>query len=178
MRPTSVLALHLVLVAPAASVAQVSPPAPPSRAQVVAATRAVMQAARYATFVTIGRDDAPQARVVDPFAPEADLTVWIGTNPRTRKVADISRDPRVTLLFFNAADEEYVTMHGSAMLVTDAAEKSRHWKPEWGDYYKDGPRGDDYALIRVRPTRLEVVSPRHGVLNDPTTWKPVIVDLP
>ncbi len=46
-----------------------------------------------------------------------------------------------------------------------------------GAYYKDGNRGPDYLLIRVIPTRLEVVSPNRGLENDADTWLPVIVSL-
>jgi hypothetical protein len=33
-------------------------------------------------------------------------------------------------------------------------------------------------LIRVRPTRLEAVSARHGLNSDPATSRPVVLDLP
>jgi PPOX class probable F420-dependent enzyme len=145
---------------------------------VIAAAKDVMQTARFSTLITIGDDGQPQARIVDPFLPEADFTIWIATNPLTRKVTEIRRDPRVTLLYFNAAAAEYVTVLGTATLVADSAEKARHWKAEWAAYYKDGPRGDGYLLIRVRPTRLEVVSPRHGLVNDPKTWRPILVGMP
>ncbi len=149
---------------------------PATRAEVLAAVD-IMREARYATLVTIGEDGHPEARIVDPFYPEADLTIWIATHPRTRKVGEIKRDPVVTLLYFNASGLEYVTVVGSAELVSDPAEKARHWKQEWADYYKEGSRGPDYLLIRVIPTRLEVVSPNRGLFNDPDTWLPVIVNL-
>jgi general stress protein 26 len=158
--------------------AQAVQPDTVSPARVVAAARDVIEKAGYATFVTIGGDGQPQARIVDPFVPEADFTIWIGTNSRTRKVADIGRDPRVTLTYFNAAAGAYVTVIGMAALVADSAEKAGHWKEAWSRFYANGPRGDDYLLIRVRPTRLEVVSPRHGLVNDPVTWRPVTADLP
>jgi general stress protein 26 len=41
------------------------------------------------------------------------------------------------LLYFNAAAAEYVTVLGTATLVTDSAEKARHWKEEWAAFYKD-----------------------------------------
>lgn len=69
----------------------------PPRAEVSKAARDVMEKARYCALITIGDDGHPQARVVDPFAPEEDLTVWIATNPVTRKVGQITQDPRVTL---------------------------------------------------------------------------------
>lgn len=178
MKATTVAVLLLALGLPRAGAAQIGPPSAPTKAQVIAAAKDVMQTSRYSTLITIGDEGQPQARIVDPFVPEADFTIWIGTNPLTRKVAEIRRDPRVTLLYFNPAAGEYVTVVGTATLVADSVEKARHWKEEWAAYYRDGPRGDGYVLIRVRPTRLEVVSPRHGLVNDPKTWLPVLVEMP
>lgn len=178
MRRVTTAVLLLASGLPTAAAAQDAPPGAPPRARVIAAAKDVMQTARYSTLITIGEDGHPQARIVDPFAPEAEFVIWIATNPLTRKVGEIRRDPRVTLLYFNAAAAEYVTVLGSATLVADSAEKARHWKEEWTAFYKDGPRGDGYLLIRVRPTRLEVVSPRHGVMNDPGSWRPVLVEWP
>jgi general stress protein 26 len=178
MRTVNAAILQLAFALPTLTVAQVATPGSPPRAQVIAGARDVIRTARYSTLATIGQDGQPQARIVDPFAPEPDFTIWIATNPLTRKVTEIKRDPRVTLLYFNAAAAEYVTVQGTATFVTDSVEKARHWKQEWTAFYKDGPRGDAYLLIRVRPTRLEVVSPRHGLVNDPKTWRPVIVNMP
>ena len=149
-----------------------------TRAQVLSAARDIMQAAHYCTLITIGPGGQPAARVVDPFVPDSDLTIWIGTNPLTRKVRDIRRDPRVTLLYFNPATFEYVTVLGTAALVADSLEQARHWKPEWAPLYQDENRGADYLLLRVRPTRFEVLSMQRGLRPDPRTWRPVIVELP
>ena len=158
--------------------AQASRRAAPDRTEIIAAAKEVMKAARYATLVTIGELSRPQARIVDPATPEQDLTIWIATNPLTRKVTEIRNDGRVTLLYFNATGGEYVTVLGMAALVSDSSTKIRHWKADWAPFYKSGPRGADYLLIRVKPTRLEVVSPARKIVGDPKTWRPVIVDLP
>jgi PPOX class probable F420-dependent enzyme len=151
--------------------------ASPEGARLQEVARGVMVKARYCTLVTVGEDGHPQARVVDPFAPEPDMAVWIATNARTRKVAQIARDPRVTLLYFDPAGPSYVALLGTAELVRDPAEASRRWKDEWASFYKEKNRGDDYLLIRVRALRLEVVSERDGVLNDPQTWRPAAVEI-
>ncbi len=161
----------------AAGLGAQAPAAAPERAAVLKAARELMVKARYCGLVTLDAAGQPQARVVDAFEPEADFTVWIATNPLTRKVQEIRADPRVTLLYVSGA-EGYVTVIGQARLVSDPAEKARRWKEDWAAFYKDGNRGEDYQLIRVTPRRLEVVSYAHGVLNDPTTWKPVSVELP
>jgi general stress protein 26 len=139
-----------------------------------AAAFEVMKAARFGTLVTLGRDGHPQARIVDPLLG-ADRTFWIATNPLTRKVEEIRRDARVTLLFFNAAAMEYVTVHGRARAVSDAATKAARWKPEWEGFYKNRHEGADFMLFEVRPIRYEVASARLGLANDAKTWKPVIV---
>jgi general stress protein 26 len=149
-----------------------------ARAQIIAAAKEIMQASRYCSLITIGSDGQPQARIVDPFPPDSDLTIWIATNPLTRKVQEINRDPRVTLLYFNAATFEYVTVIGSAALDADSLQKAGHWKGAWASLYKNQNRGEDYLLFRVNPSRLEVVSFKRGIRNDPKTWRPVIVDIP
>ena len=147
------------------------------RRSVQTAALDIMRTARYCTLVTIGGDGQPQARIVDPFVPEADLTVWIATNAESRKVDEIRRDPRVTLLYFNAANSEYVTVVGTAVVSTDPKQKAAHWKTDWATFYKDQNRGDDYVLIRLAPSRLEVVSEKRGIRNDPKTWLPTTIEI-
>ncbi len=111
MKPVR-LVLLLSFLLPALAGAQ-TPPAPPhSRGEIVAAATDIVQKARYCTLVTIGEDGHPQARIVDPLGPDASFTMWIATNPLTRKVAQIRRDPRVTLLCFDAATSSYITVLG------------------------------------------------------------------
>ena len=165
----------LVLPAPATSQSVAAPA--PGRAAIIAAAKTIIASARYATFITLDDTGRPQARIVDPFAPDEDFTIWVATNARSRKVAQIAADSRVTLTYFDAGGQNYVTALGTAALVRDPKEKARHWKAEWAAFYKDGPRGDDYLLIRVVPARLEVVATSLGMTSDPLTWRPVILDL-
>jgi general stress protein 26 len=158
--------------------AAADPPAPRDRATLLKVASEVMEKARYCALLTNAEGGYPQARAIDAFAPEADLTVWIATNPATRKVAEIRRDPRVTLYYYETSGPGYVTLQGKATLVTDPAEKAKRWKEDWKDFYADRNRGDDYVLIRVTPFRLEVVSYPHGVLNDKASWRPPSVEFP
>jgi len=173
-----VFALLAVCGVPTPATAQDPPRAAPERAAVIAAAKEVMEAARYCALITIGPDGFPQARTVDTFVPEDDLTVWIGTKPVTRKVAEIRANPQVTLYYFDAGPMNYVTMLGTAEIVADPAMKAKYWKEDWASFYEDRNRGDDYVLIRVRPVRLEIVSYTHNLINDPRTWRPVTIVFP
>jgi general stress protein 26 len=174
----TVAAVALLIVPLGARGQQPAPAKPqPTREEAVAAARTIMADARYATLVTLDRTGHPQARIVDPFAPEGDMAIWVATNARTRKVAQIDADPRVTLTYSDPGRQSYVTVLGIASLVRDPAEKAKRWKPEWEAFYEDRNKGDEYLLILGTPQRLEVVSERLGMVNDPVTWRPVIVDL-
>jgi len=145
----------------------------PDRAAVLAAAHTIITNARYATLVTMAGSSQPDARIVDPFAPDADFTIWVATNASSRKVQQLRADSRVTLSYFDAANKGYVTLKGTSTLVRDPTEKAVHWKTEWAGMYKDNNRGDDYLLVRIVPETLEVVSVALGMINDPATWRPV-----
>lgn len=143
---------------------------PLSREQLIDAAREVMSAARYCALITLDSAGRSQARTLDPFPPDENMVVWLGTNSRSRKVAEIRRHPRVALYYFDRDTQAYVTIRGLARLVNNPKEKAEHWKDEWKDFYPD--RAKDYLLIAVKPERLEVVSVKKGIVGDPKTWKP------
>lgn len=145
-----------------------------SRAELIAAAREIMTTARYCALITTDAAGRTQARTVDPFAADENMVVWLGTNSRSRKVAAIRRNPRVTLYYFDRESQAYVTISGIARLVNDPKEKAKHWKDEWKDFYPD--RAKDYLLIQVTPLNLEIVNVKKGILGDPHTWKPPSVD--
>ena len=141
-----------------------------SRGQLIANAREIMSAARYGALITLDSSGRPQARTVDPFAPDEHMQIWIGTNPRSRKVAEIRRNRRVTLYYFDRDSEAYVSISGTARLVNEPKEKAKRWKEEWKDFYPD--RAKDYLLIVVTPEKLELVNVKKGIVGDPVTWKP------
>lgn len=157
--------------------APASPPQLPGRDAILAASRTIIANAHYATLVTMAGAGQPDARIVDPFLPEADFTIWVATNAASRKAAQLAQDSRVTLVYFDEAGKGYVTLKGTAALVRDTKEKSAHWKDQWAGMYKNKNMGDDYLLVRITPDTLEVVSVALGMVNDPATWRPVTLKL-
>lgn len=171
----TVIAFVVAAMAGGASVAQ-EPSRQATASDPLVVAREIMLAARYCTLVTVGEAGRPQARSMDPFAPEADLTVWLATNPKSRKVGQIQRDPRVALHYLDPKSEDTVTLYGLARLVSDSGEKANRWKEEWKEFYPDRDAG--YVLIVVTPERLEILSPARGFPNDPVTWSPRVIQLP
>jgi general stress protein 26 len=150
----------------------------PTRVAVIAAATDIIQKAHFCSFVSIDANGQPQARVVDPIAPDANFTIWFATNPLTRKVDQVRRNPKVTMLCFDAASTSYVTVLGRAELVSDVAEKQRHWKADWAAIYPSGAKSDEVVLIKITPSRLEIVSDARGMIGDPKTWLPLAINFP
>jgi general stress protein 26 len=146
-----------------------------SRDSLELVAREIIEAANYVALITLDDSGHPQARVMDPFLPEDDMSVWLATNPRSRKVNQIRADGRVTLYYFDSAGLGTVTLMGNARLVDDAKEKAKRWKPGWEAFYPD--RDSSYLLIKVHPERMEVVSVKYGLMGDPQTWTPQGVEI-
>ena len=180
MKPlTRAAILGILILAPgrvlrAQEQARVESPAS-KRERVLDVARKIMTDARFCTLATIGDLGQPQARIVDPLEPNAALAVYIATNPRSRKVAEIRKDPRVTLLYFDTARSAFVTLIGRADEVR-GAEKAAHRKKDWDAFFPAG-KPDTWALYRIVPSRVEVVSAKDGLNGDPSTWRPEIVEL-
>ena len=136
-----------------------------SEARVLQAARETREAARYCFLITLDDTGQPHARVMDPFPPEDGMTVWLATNANTRKVRQIQHDSRATLAYYDATSMGYVTLVGVARMIDDLEERRKHWKPDWEEFYPDGPTADDYFLIEFTPSRLEVMSFAHDVMG-------------
>lgn len=167
-------AVFLVLAGPQLSANLVAQQ--PSRETLLSAAREIMTSVDYAALITLDDTGHPRVRTMEPFPPDDNMVIWLGTNRRTRKVEQIANDARVTLYYQAPNGGGYVSIYGTARLVDDPAEKARHWNPSWDEFYPD--RDETYLLIQVTPRRLEIVSYRHDLVGDPNTWTPFSVDFP
>jgi general stress protein 26 len=167
------LSLSLTL-APSIAQSQGAKPAF-SRAELTSTAREIIITARYAALITRDSSGRAEARTVDPFLPDENFDIWIGTNPLTRKVAEIRRYPHVTLYYFDRESQAYVTIRGVARLVNDAAAKKKWFKDEWQAFYPDRVKG--FTLIKVTPETMEVVNVKKGILGDSIKWHPPSIRL-
>ncbi len=129
----------------------------------------IMIASGTCALITLDEEGHPRVRAMDPFIPENDLTVWFGTNANSRKVDQIKKDPRVTLYYLDSDSSGYVTIHGTAQIINDKKEKEKRWKDKWHDFY---PKKENYLLIKVSPTWMEVISESRKIVGDTITWQP------
>jgi general stress protein 26 len=137
--------------------------------------RTIMRADRYSFLVTLDKTGAPRARIMGAFEPDEAMTIWMATDPRTRKVAHLRRDPRAMMAYYDSKGGGYVTLSGRAEVVTDLAERRRRWTPEFARFFPGGPEGDAFVLIRFTPSRIEAMSFSLGVATRPFEYAPAVL---
>ena len=163
------IAFSIILLIPLKNFSQNTQHKTSSKERLIEAAKDIMATATTCALITVN-DNRPMVRVMDPFPPESDFTVWFGTNPKSRKVNQIKKNPKVTLYYLEKDASGYVVIHGIAQLVNDQAEKEKRWKDEWEAFYPDN--SESYLLIKVSPEWMEVISYKHDIIGDTATWKP------
>ena len=133
----------------------------------------IMIDAKNCALITVDSLGVAHARAMDPFLPEDNFTVWMGTKPKSLKVSQLQQNKQVTLYYFDQENSSYVTLQGVASIVNTPKEKEKYWKNEWKDFYKN--RSTDYILIKFTPKTANVISEKHGVFGDSITWETPII---
>jgi general stress protein 26 len=170
------LAVSLLAPAPAGAAQDPPPPPPPNREGLLVAAREIMEAQTYCALITIAEDGRPQVRAMNPFVPEADMSVWFATNTRSLKVRQIRADPRVTLYYANHESAiGYVALTGRAVLVDDMQEIQKRKRAYWDRSF---PGLKNLVLIQVVPERIEVINYKRGAVGDKETWRPPTITFP
>lgn len=108
----------------------------------------------------------PSARVVQPHWPEVDGTIWLGTDPGSRKVADVERSGRCLLVYQDDRHATCVSVSCAAEVISDPTDAARRFMPGWTAFWPDGP-DRSFVAIRCVPDRLEIWDGLTGITPEP-----------
>ena len=144
-----------------------------SRDSLLTVARTIIDSARCRTLITVDENGKPQARAMSPFPPEENMVIWLGSNPRSRKVKQIKNNPNVMVYYYDTKGFSYVSVAGQARIVNDHEKRAHYWKKSWTQFYPDPDK--DYILIEVTPERLEICSFKYKLFWD-STGKPAFVE--
>lgn len=110
---------------------------------------------RYCLVVT-ETGEGPAARVVEPFPPSRDGLIRFGTDPASRKIADITRTGRCLLVYQNDRARSCVTVECEATVEEWPHDGPVRFKPMWRAFWPSGPDPSDYVVVACRPTAMEI----------------------
>ena len=91
---------------------------------------------------------------------EYDGDSWFFSFEETGKVADIARDPRVTLSFTEPPSllgkpGIFISVEGSATLLRDIALFEKHWVADLERWFEQGAETPGLVLIKVHADRIK-----------------------
>jgi general stress protein 26 len=132
---------------------------------------AAAKKAIWCAMATVAGSEA-RVRMVHP-TWEGD-TLWVATGPETAKAKQIQENGAVDIQFQVSPDDfVHLMVRGNAEVLTDQPTKDRVWDVmdyDLAQFWPDGPGSDEYCVIRITPTRVEL-SEMFGTLNK-RVWKP------
>ena len=129
--------------------------------------RKLISEVKFCVAVTHGQDGDANARIVQPLPLGEDWTVNLLTNRRCRKVREIERTGRMTLLYEHDQDRSYVCLVGRAAVTEDVALKRSIWTPAHHRWNPGGPDDPATVFARLTTERIELWSAVHDILPEP-----------
>jgi general stress protein 26 len=133
------------------------------------AAHEIINETTYCGLVTMDSTGQPQIRTMNPFPVKDDFVIWFATSRTSRKVREIKNNPKVCVYFANHVNAKgYVNINGSASVI-DNKELLIQMKR---DYWNGIPGWQDkFVLIKILPKSIEVINYKHGLNNDPNSFK-------
>ena len=141
-----------------------------SKTLLMKSAKEIMNSTGTCALITQDEKGVSRVRMMDPFTPEEDLTLWFGTNPKSRKTTQIKNNNNVTVYYRDKDDSGYVMIYGKAELIHNQKSKNKYWKNTWKSFYPN--KKESYVLIKVTPIRMEIVSPKRNIIGSTETWEP------
>lgn len=129
----------------------------------------IINESSFCSLITIDEDGIPAARMMQTLPVGDDFVIWLGTKPNTQKVAQIKANSKVSVYYTDANSTAYVNVQGRADIITDRLSKEKYWKQGWEAYYPDKEK--DFALIKIKPEKLQIVSYTMGIVSTEENWR-------
>ena len=126
------------------------------QAQAVQKLRELMKDVYYCMLTTIADDGNLRSRPMSTNGEiEADGSLWFFTYGSDHKVVEIEHHNRVNVSFAAPNKQQYVSLSGTAKLVTDRHKIQELWQPDLKAWFPQGVDEPDIALLNVRAEQAE-----------------------
>src|SRR4051812_22524785 len=103
----------------------------------------------FAMLTTAMPDGSLRSRPMASARRQFDGELWFFTHQSSHKVDEVKRDWHVNVAYADPDDNAYVSVSGTARLVTDKAKVKELWNPAYKAWFPKGTEDPDVALLRV-----------------------------
>jgi general stress protein 26 len=144
-----------------------------NRDTIILAAHEIINETTYCGLVTIDSLGQPQIRTMNPFPVKDDFVIWFATSRISRKVIEIKNNPKVCVYFANHITAKgYVNINGSASVIDNKELLIKMKRDYWNSV--QGWQ-DKFVLIKIIPKSIEIINYKHGLNNDPDTFKAPVI---
>ena len=84
-----------------------------------------------------------------------DGTIWFFTKTSSHKVDEVKGDHEVCVTYADGGKQEYVSLSGTASLVTDKATVAAHWSEPMRTWFPKGIDDPEAALLKINVDAAE-----------------------
>ena len=140
-----------------------------NRDTIILAAREIIKETTYCALATIDSTGQPQIRTMNPFPANNELITWFATSRTSRKVREIKSNSKVCVYYADHISAKgYVAITGLAEVIDDKELLLKMKR----DYWNGIPNWQNkFVLIKIVPKTMEVINYKHGLNNDPNTFK-------
>jgi general stress protein 26 len=117
--------------------------------------RKLIKGARVAMLTTIAPDGTLRSRPMATLKAPFEGDVWFFTRATAPKADEIKDNDHVNVSFSDGDDNRYLSISGTASLVRDKDRLEQLWSGRLKNWFPDGKKDPDLALLRVRVDRAD-----------------------
>ena len=110
---------------------------------------------RIAMLTTTTEDGSIRSRPMTTQLAKFDGKLWFFTKRESPKADEIRRHRRVSLSYAKPEDNSYVSISGTAELITDQKKAQELWDPSYEQWFPQGASDPSLILIRVTVEQAE-----------------------
>lgn len=117
--------------------------------------RKLIKGARVAMLTTTAPDGSLRSRPMATLKAPFEGDVWFFTRASAPKTDEIRDNDRVNVSFSDGEDNRYLSISGTASVVRDKDRMEQLWSGRLKNWFPEGKKDPDLALLRVRVDRAE-----------------------
>ncbi|HEU0252792.1 MAG TPA: pyridoxamine 5'-phosphate oxidase family protein [Pyrinomonadaceae bacterium] len=110
----------------------------------------------FCMLTTVDQNGDPHSR---PMSSNGDIDpngdIWFFTAASSHKVSEIAELPKVNVSFADPDNQHYVSITGTAQLISDRKKIDELWRPEFKMWFPKGKDDPEVALLKVRLEKAE-----------------------
>ncbi len=126
-----------------------------SRQEQIAILRDLIDDIDVGMFTTVEADGSLRSRPMSTARDDADGTLWFFTNEDSSKVDEVEANRQVAISYADPEDNSYVSITGTASIVTDKGKIEELWHPTLRAWFPDGLEDPNISLLKVDPEKGE-----------------------